>query len=139
MLKLQGQTVSRCFNEVPKEFIESKSWNTDFSFLLQNYNFSLVISSRTIDGLEELEFPAFNLDSIDKEFVKASLVQNRVELKGIFQDEIIALLQKPFFYKLIFENKFDIESETTPKKIYSSLIELINKRLNERFDAEITY
>ncbi|MGN6297669.1 MAG: SIR2 family protein [Ginsengibacter sp.] len=125
------------FNEVPKEFIESKSWNFDFSTLLEKYNFSLVISSRTIDGLEELEFPAFNLDSINEEFVKTSLVQNKLELKGIFRHEIIALLQKPFFYKLIFENKFEIEAETSPQKIYSSLLDLINKRLNERFNANI--
>jgi hypothetical protein len=123
------------FNEVPKEFIELKTWNSDFSTLLKNYNLSLVISSRTIDGLEELEFPAFNIDSIDAEFVKTSLVQNRLELKGIFRNEIISLLQKPFFYKLIFENQFEIESETSPQKIYFSLLSLINKRLNERFNA----
>ncbi|MGB4776724.1 MAG: SIR2 family protein, partial [Daejeonella sp.] len=125
------------FNEVPKEFIELKIWNSDFSTILKNYSFSLVISSRTIDGLEELEYPAFNLDSIDEEFVKSSLAQNRLELKGIFRNEIISLLQKPFFYKLIFENQFQIESETSPKKIYSSLLSLINKRLNERFKANI--
>jgi hypothetical protein len=125
------------FNEIPKEYIESKNWNFDFSALLEKYNLSLVISSRTIDGLEELEFPAFNLDSIDKEFIRTSLSQNQLELKGIFKNEIIALLQKPFFYKLIFENKFEIESETSPQRIYLSLISLVNKRLNDRFDVNI--
>lgn len=125
------------FNEVPKEFIELKSWNSDFSNLLKKHNISLVISSRTIDGLEELEFPAFKIDSIDEEFVKTSLAQNKLELKGVFRNEIIALLQKPFFYKLIFENKFKIETETSPKKIYTSLLNLINKRLNERFNTNI--
>ena len=125
------------FNEIPKEYIELKTWNSDFSTLLEIYNFSLVISSRTIDGLEELEFPAFNLDSIDKEFIKKSLSQNQLELKGVFRNEITALLQKPFFYKLMFENKFEINSETSPQKIYLSLIGLINKNLNERFDVNI--
>jgi hypothetical protein len=125
------------FNEIPKYFIESKSWNADFSAFLEKYNLNLIISSRTIDGLEELEFPAFNLDSIDNEFIKESLAQNKLEVKGIFRNEIINLLQKPFFYKLVFENKFEIECETTPHKIYSSLIALINKRLNERFDVNI--
>jgi len=125
------------FNEIPKEYIESKSWNTDFTSLLQQYSFSFVISSRTIDGLEELEFSRFNLDSIEEEFIKESLTQNRLELKGLFRNEIIALLQKPFFYKLIFENKFKIEAETNPSKIYFKLINLINKRLNERFQISI--
>ena len=125
------------FNEVPKEFIESKTWNSDFSTLLGRYNFNLIISSRTIDGLEELELPTFNLDSIDNEFIKTSLAQNNLEVKGIFRNEIITLLQKPFYYKLVFENKFEIDSETSPQKIYYSLIKLINKRFNERFKVSI--
>lgn len=123
------------FNEIPKEYIESKTWNSDFSALLEQYNLSLVISSRTIDGLEELEFPGFDLDSIDEEFIKTRLSQNQIELNGLFRNEIITLLQKPFFYKLIFENKFKIESETNPQRIYLSLISLINKRLNDRFNV----
>lgn len=125
------------FNEIPREYIESKNWNTDFKSLLQQYSFSLVISSRTIDGLEELEFPGFNLDSIDEEFIKSSLVQNHLEIKGLFRNEIIALLQKPFFYKLIFENKFKIDDKTSPQRIYFELINLINKRLNDRFQISI--
>lgn len=125
------------FNEIPKEFIESKTWNSDFQELLKKYNLSTVISSRTIDGLQELEFPGFNLDSIDEEFIKTSLSKNQIELKGLFINEIIDLLQKPFFYKLIFENKFKIESETNPQRIYHSLISLINKRLNDRFESNI--
>lgn len=125
------------FNEMPKEYIESKKWNADFNGLLQQYSFSFVISSRTIDGLEELAFPIFNLDSIDKEFIKTSLAQNRIELKGMFRNEVISLLQKPFYYKLIFENKFEIESDASPQKIYYRLIKLINSRLNERFQVTI--
>ncbi|MES2616688.1 MAG: SIR2 family protein [Bacteroidota bacterium] len=125
------------FNEIPKEYIESKTWNSDFSNLLEKYNLSIVISSRTIDGLEDLEFPGFNLDSIEEDFIKTSLSQNQIELKGLFRNEIIALLQKPFFYKLIFENKFEIEAETNPQKIYLSLVNLINKRLNDRFNVNI--
>ena len=125
------------YNEVPKDLMESKSWNADFSALLEKYNFNLIISSRTIDGLEDLELPAFNLDSIDNEFIKTSLVQNKLEVKGIFRNEIINLLQKPLFYKLVFENKFEIESDTNPHKIYSSLIALINNNLNERFNVKI--
>ena len=125
------------FNEIPKEYIESKTWNSDFSNLLKKYNLSLVISSRTIDGLEELEFPKFNLDSIDKEFIKIKLSQSQIEIKSLFRNEIITLLQKPFFYKLIFENKLEIESEINPQRIYLSLISSINKKFNDRFDVNI--
>lgn len=121
------------FNELPKEFIESKSWNVDFSTFTEKYNASIVISSRTTDGLEDLDFPAFNLDSINRDFIKESLAQNQLELISIFRDEVIDLLQKPFFYKLIFENKFEISSETTPQKIYMSLLSMINSKFNERF------
>lgn len=125
------------FNEIPKEYIEAKTWNSDFLTLLEKYNFSIVISSRTIDGLEDIDFSGFILDSIDEEFIKSSLSQNQIELKGVFRDEIISLLQKPFFYKLIFENKFEIDSETSPQKIYFTLIGLINKKLKDRFNIDI--
>ena len=125
------------FNEIPKEYIESNHWLSDFTELLQKVSFSLVISSRTIDGLERIEFPAYNLDSLDKDFIKTSLAKNELELKGLFKNEIIVLLQKPFFYKLIFENNFKIVSETTPQGIYSDLIKLINQRFQERFQIDL--
>lgn len=125
------------FNEIPKEYIESKKWSSDFSKLLEKYKFSFVISSRTIDGLEELEFPCFNIDSISKEFIKTSLSKKQLELTGTFRNEMINLLQKPFFYKLVFENKFKIESETRPQKIYLNLINTINQKFNERFSINL--
>lgn len=124
------------FNEIPKEFIESNHWNTDFLNLTQKFTFSFVISSRTIDGLDNLDFPCYNLDSINDDFIKQSLTQNDLEIKGIFKDEVIRLLQKPFFYKLLFDNKFKIDSETSPQKIYFDLVELINFKLNKRFQCD---
>lgn len=125
------------FNEIPKEYIESNHWNSDLANLLQTLSFSLVISSRTIDGLESIEFPGFNLDSINKDFIKQSLAKNEIELKGLFEEEIVELLRKPFFYKLIFENRFKIASDTSPQKIYADLIKLINNRFQERFQIDL--
>ncbi len=124
------------FNEIPKEYIESNHWISDFTDLLKKASFSLVISSRTIDGLEKIELPCYNLDSLDKDFIKASLAKNELELKGLFRDEIIELLQKPFFYKLIFDNKFKINSEPRPQEIYYDLIKLISYRFLERFQID---
>jgi L-rhamnose mutarotase len=124
------------FNEIPKEYIESNHWNSDINNLLESLSFSLVISSRTIDGLENMDFPVFNLDSINKDFVKTSLVKNELTLSDIFKNEIIELLQKPFYYKLIFENKLKIISETSPQKIYSDLLKLINSKFQKRFNVD---
>lgn len=124
------------FNEIPKEYIESNHWSSDINNLLESLSFSLVISSRTIDGLENMDFPVFNLDSINKDFVKTSLDKNELTLNGIFKNEIIELLQKPFYYKLIFENKLKITSETSPQKIYSDLLKLINNKFQERFNVD---
>ncbi|WP_192941056.1 SIR2 family NAD-dependent protein deacylase [Aliarcobacter cryaerophilus] len=125
------------FNEIPKEYIESNHWNSDINDLLEKMSFSLVISSRTIDGLENIDFPIFSLDSINKDFVKTSLAKNELELHGIFKDEIIELLQKPFYYKLIFENELKIFSEISPQKIYSDLLKLINGKFHKRFDINL--
>ena len=125
------------FNEMPREYIESNHWNSDFSGLLEKVSTSIIVSSRTSDGLENLELPIFNLDSIDKEFVELGLNKNKLLLKGIFKDEIISILQRPFFYKLIFENGFKIDAETSPQKIYSDLISLINQRFQNRFQIDL--
>lgn len=125
------------FNEIPREYIESNKWNSDFTDFLQKHSLSIVISSRTIDGLENLEFSSFNLNSINKEFIQQSLVKNELELSGLFKSEVIELLQKPFFYKLVFENRFKIVQETSPHGIYSDLLKLISQRFFERFNIDL--
>lgn len=125
------------FNEIPKQYIESNQWSADFNTLLRNLAFSLIISSRTDDGLRDLRIPIFNLDSIDKNFIISNLTQNQLELKGIFRDDILTILQKPFFYKLVYENKFQIDLQTTPRKIYSNLLSLIYQRFVQKFEIEI--
>jgi len=124
------------FNEIPREFIESNHWDHDFlAFLQKATNCLLIISSRTSDGLENLELPIFNLDSIDEEFVKNRLTETHLQLQGSFKNEILNILQRPFFYKLVFSDGFEISSETTPKQIYSNLLSLITVRFNKKFQT----
>lgn len=126
------------FNEIPREYLESNQWDSDFSkFLEKTTQSSIILSSRTSDGLEKLELPIFNLDSIEKEFIETRLAQTQLELKGIFKDEILTILQKPFFYKLCFETDFKIESETRPQKIYLNLLSLINSKFQVRFQTKL--
>jgi hypothetical protein len=125
------------FNEMPKEFIESNVWNTDLSNLLNNYSFSIVISSRTIDGLDNLNIRGFNIDSISKDFIKNSLLEREIKLEGNFKDEVINLLQKPFLFDLVFRNNFKIDSNTSPQLIYSDLINSISYKFIQKFATDI--
>lgn len=127
------------FNEIPREYIESNRWDGDFSSFLNEAKItSLVIASRTEDGLDKFDFPIFILDSINEQFVRSKLAEAKLELNGVFKDDILDILQRPFFYKLAFESDFTIDSETSPNKIYSDLLNLINLKFQKRFETNLS-
>jgi len=126
------------FNEMPRNYIEDNSWDVDFAdFLKSTSQLQIIITSRTDDGLDNLELPIFNIDLIEREFIETNLSKFKIELKGIFKEDVISILQRPFFYKLVFTSKFQIDSETSPKKIYTDLIFLLNSDFQKRFEANI--
>lgn len=124
------------FNEIPKEYIETNHWNSDFARLVEVNTFSLVISSRTSDGLENLDYPIFNLDSIEEKFIENKLAESNIEFIDVFKSEMFAIIQRPIFYKLIYETGLKIGTDTTPQRIYHDLMTMINSRFNNRFQLE---
>jgi hypothetical protein len=125
------------FNEIPCEYIESNVWENDFSnFIKKASKNSIIIASRTSDGLKKLEIPIFSIDSIKKEFIESYLNKIGIELKGRFKKDIFSILQRPFFYKLLSTSYFKISSETSPRKIYEDLLLLTNSSFQKRFQIE---
>jgi len=126
------------FNEMPREFIEGNHWDSDFADFKKNINnTSLIITSRTKDGLDGLEMPIFSLDSIERKFVESKIKKVGIKLKGIFKEDVFEILRRPFFYKLVFESNFKIDSETSPKKIYVDLLSLIYTKFKTRFRVKL--
>ncbi len=123
------------FNEVPREYLESNHWATDFQQFSSKQRFSYVISSRTSGRLENLQVVHFELEAIDKGFIESSLIQSKVDIEGLFKKELIALLQKPLFYKLASSKKIHLDADSTPKKIYTEIIDTNLQQIELKFEA----
>jgi hypothetical protein len=129
------------FNEMPHEYLENGSYAGDFSKFLAKYNsVSLVIGSRTSDGISKLGFPVYCLDSIDGKFVTEELQRIGVEVKGRFQDEVFRLLQKPFNFRLVASKTVQLPEIAHPRDFYKlyfrNLTEAFQKRFDKNFDVE---
>jgi hypothetical protein len=126
------------FNEIPVEFTEGNKWDFDLKKFDSEFpSVSYIISSRTMDGLIEFDFPVYRIDSIEESFVKENLSKlENVNSKAISK-EILSILRRPIFYKLAIEGKFKITNQTKPSSIYSEYFELLLDGLKGRFKQEI--
>lgn len=129
------------FNEMPREYWESGSYEADFSKFISGIgNSSLVIGSRTNDGLDKLGLPVYYLDQIDKEDVTTELQRLNIKIEGRFDREILSLLQRPFYFQYVVSGTICLPKEAHPKDFYQSLFESVQKsfesRFNERLDLE---
>lgn len=129
------------FNEMPREYWESGSYEGDFArFVASIGDSSLIIGSRTTDGLVKLGFPAYCLDQIDDAVVDAELQKMNIDLGGRFDAEVRQLLQKPFYFQLLINRTVTLPKEAHPRDFYvayfASLRQAFTKKFSEPFDIE---
>jgi hypothetical protein len=129
------------FNEMPREFWETGSYEADFAkFIADHPDASFIIGARTNDGLSKLEFPSYRLDQIDGEFVGAELKRLGIDVGGRFHREVRSILQKPFYFQLIASGTVSLAKEAHPKVLYQmlfrGLITSFQERFSQRFNLE---
>lgn len=122
------------FNEMPREYWESGSYEADLTnFVTTIGHASLIIGSRTTDGLTKLELPAYNLDQIDEAVVTQELEKRGIKISGRFGLEISRLLQKPFYFQFIANGALSLPKEAHPKDLYQSLFYNLQQAYENRF------
>lgn len=122
------------FNEMPREYWESGSYEADFSHFNSNVgNASIIIGSRTNDGLTKMEFPSYSLDQIDEGFVKSELERLKINVGGRFEQEILSLLQKPFYFHLVTAQAVPLPKEPHPRDFYQTLFRDLTDSFEKRF------
>lgn len=122
------------FNEMPKEYWENNSYESDITnFVKKNVAASIIISSRTIDGLTKLEFPEYRLDLIAWNIVEEKLKGIGVEFTGKFRGEMHSLLQRPFYFQYVISGKIPIPSNAHPKDFYKHFFKNASKAFQIRF------
>ena len=129
------------FNEMPREYLENGSYESDFAkFSTKIHNSSLIISSRTSDGLGKLGFPVYSLDQIDETDVVAELQRLDIEIEGPFCREVRSLLQRPFYFRQVTSGAIRLPREAHPRDFYRVFFENVcggfETRFSKQFDIE---
>ena len=126
------------FNEMPGEYWENGSYEADFAtFIAKVGNSSLIISSRTKDGLEKLEFPVYGLNQIDETDVAAELQRLGIEIQGPFSREVQSLLQRPFYFQQIVRGEIKLPTEAHPRDFSRVFFENLRGAFETRFSIQL--
>jgi hypothetical protein len=122
------------FNEMPREYWESGSYEADFSKVIaDNADASFIIGSRTTDGLSKVGFPFYRLDQIDEGFVTTELERLKIDVGGRFQREVRWLLQKPFYFQLVASRTVSLPEQAHPRDFYRTYFTGLTSSFQERF------
>lgn len=126
------------FNEMPRDFLESGKYELDFQQFIQEFESSaIIISSRTSDGLDKLNFPIYNLNQIDKVSVDKELLRLGFKVAGRFSYETYQLIQRPFYFRLIENGSLVLDNETHPRDFFKKYFNNINNDFFIRFGFSI--
>lgn len=126
------------FNEMPREFWESGSYESDFQAFIKTLGHaSVIIGSRTSDGLAKLDLPAYCLDQIDEEAVTGELQRLGITIEGRFGIETRRLLQRPFYFQYIASGAISLPKESHPRDFYRCFFANTNRAFSSRFGSQI--
>ncbi|MBC3207911.1 SIR2 family protein [Pseudomonas sp. SWRI111] len=123
------------FNEMPREYLESGSYEADFlAFIAGVGQSSVIIGSRTTDGLSRLELPCFRLDYIERKAVERELWRLGINFEGRFSGEVLRLIQRPFYFQYILSGQIDLPDDAHPRDFYKCLFENLSRSFFVRFE-----
>ena len=126
------------FNEMPQEYLERGTAESDFAkFVARFGDASIVIASRTVDGLEGLEFSAYTLDHVDVNDLVAELERADVTVAGTYSRDVMALLQRPFYLRYVTSGAIRLPEEAHPRDFYRALLENLEMACQERFGTRL--
>lgn len=120
------------FNEMPKEYWENAKYKKDFEKTLKKIrNVSVVIGSRSMDGLTDWNYEQYLLDEIDGKTIKEEILKlgyNKELSRDLYQ-----IVNKPFNFKYIVNKEVDINQMLSPDDFYKLLFDKLEKEFNEKF------
>lgn len=126
------------FNEISKEIFESGLYKEDFDNFFRTINNSkVVIGSRNKEGINFHNFSEYSIEGISYKFVESFVNNGNISIEKRLHHEIISLLQKPFFFKLLVEKKIGVDSLKSPTDIYTSFFNNINNNFNNEFNQKM--
>jgi hypothetical protein len=126
------------YNEMPRSFREDGSFDRQLNALLEaKPGLGLVIGSRTSDGLDRLGLPVYQLSEIPSEEVERRLAASGSTLPMTYRVDIIRILQRPFYFRLLNRAVMSLDQVHSPNDLYAQFINKIAKSFAEAFSTEI--
>lgn len=126
------------FNEMPKKYWTDAKYEEDLrKFIKRAHKASLVFASRTLHGIPEHDFEVYALSSIDGELAERTLLEKGFHLEGAFRREMVELIRRPFFYRLLLDGKIDVGSSPNPRSVLNRMLEGLNERFRNRFQSSL--
>jgi hypothetical protein len=127
------------YNEMPREHRETGIFDSDLDSVLAQYpDIEIVIGSRTTDGLERLDFPAYELSEIPRVEVERLLRARKAVIAKAHASEIRSILQRPFYFRLFERAAISLVDVRTPADLYGQYVDYLRSRFETvpvpRFD-----
>lgn len=124
-------------NEVPYEEIENNRFPEDLDAFIDQIeeDSRALIVTRTAIGLEDLDLPAVEIDSIDEAWVRERLTEH-----GLTEHqqtiELVSLLSRPLFFRLFEAGAFRTEVGS-PHQVYREFLARLETRLAEELGVTV--
>jgi SIR2-like domain len=127
------------FNEMPKKYWSDASYEQDLNdFLKNSQSASVIIASRTEHGLRLADFKSFTLENIDEKLAEAALFENGYKPDGVFRKEMVNLIRRPFFYRLLKNKTISVNSSTEPRAVFDQIFLRLDEKCERRFAAHFS-
>ena len=136
--KLRLRLFLDAYNEMPSVYLEDGSILKSVDSLRDEVGeFDYVITSRTTDGLPTQGLPHYELAWFDSEYVEQALAEHSIILSGHFKADILMLLSRPFFLRLVISGSVKVPQGARPNDIYASYIHNLQSDFAERFSINM--
>ncbi len=83
--------------------------------------------------MNKLDVPVFSIDTVNRAFVEAHLDKSGLNITGLFQDEILSILQRPFFFQLVLSGSLALPKVTQPRDIFNAYVSRLTSDFQSRF------
>ncbi|MDH2331032.1 SIR2 family protein [Paenibacillus polymyxa] len=126
------------YNEMPKKFFENGQYEKDLSGFFEKIKDSrVIVGSRTNEGIKINGITEYIMEEIPYSYVMNYFKEIGIRVNGRLSSDIVRILQRPFFFKLLLEKKVVIESSTSPNSMFQSFFEIVKSEINHKYGIAI--
>lgn len=124
------------YNEAPREHRDSGALDADIDKLIEAFpTLGLVVGSRSVDGLERLGLPMFELSTMPVSETEQLITAAGSAIPEQYLDEIRRILQRPFYFRLVAKADVALQNVRSPADLYGAYIDFVVRRFHSTFDT----